>query len=168
MPTSEWKVEPSDRALRTINPIRNLVQNITVKPNPDKVLIKLSVGDPTVYGNLKLNDSILDAYINKLRSSETSMHGYSHSTGVLQARESVPARYTTSSSPLSSDDFILTSKTSGALELFFDALVNEGDNIPLPQLGFPLFRTLAEHLGIECRFYSLKPTVEISHALLIQ
>lgn len=152
-----WKVNSSDRAQRTINPIRNLVQNIKVKPNPDKEVIKLSVGDPTVYGNLKVNETIIDSYAEILRNS-SQVHGYSHSTGVVHARQAVADRYSRGlEKPLTSNDVILTCGTSGAIELVFGVLANEGDNILLPQPGFPLFRTLANNLGIECQYYRLRP-----------
>lgn len=152
-----WKVNSSDRAQRTINPIRNLVQNIKVNPNPDKEVIKLSVGDPTVYGNLKVNETIIDIYADILRNS-SMVHGYSHSTGLVHARQAVADRYSRGlEKPLTSDDVILTCGTSGAIELVFGVLANEGDNILLPQPGFPLFRTLANNLGIECQYYRLRP-----------
>lgn len=150
-----WNVIASDRAKRTINPIRNLVQNITVKPNPAKELIKLSVGDPTVYGNLQVSAEIVDTYSDVLRAG--TANGYSHSTGLETSRAAVAARYSGGYSKLTSEDVILTGGASGALELVLGTLANEGDNILLPQPGFPLFTTLAEHFGIECRYYRLRP-----------
>lgn len=148
-----WRVAASDRSLRTINPIRNLVQNIRVKPNPAKSQIKLSVGDPTVYGNLAISTSIVDALCETLRSGRAN--GYSLSMGDFTARTAIAQRYSSSASHLSADDVFITSGASGALELALGALANEGDNVLLPSPGFPLFRTLAENFGIECRFYSL-------------
>lgn len=150
-----WRVAASDRSLRTINPIRNLVQNIRVNPNPSKKTIKLSVGDPTVYGNLKISASIVGSLCQELKSGRSN--GYSLSMGDAKARTAIAERYSTPSSQLSSDDVFITSGASGALELAIGALVNEGDNILLPSPGFPLFRTLAEGFGIECRFYELNP-----------
>lgn len=150
-----WRVAASDRSLRTINPIRNLVQNIRVTPNPAKKAIKLSVGDPTVYGNLVVSASIVDALCKELKSGRSN--GYSLSMGDASARAAIATRYSTSSSKLSPDDVFITSGASGALELAIGTLANEGDNILLPSPGFPLFRTLAEGFGIECRFYELDP-----------
>lgn len=153
-----WQVAASDRSMRTINPIRNLVQNIRVKPNPSKDVIKLSVGDPTVYGNLVVSDSVIAKFVENLE--KRLPNGYSHSMGSIDARSAVAKCYSTSQSPLTADDVILTGGTSGALELVLGALANEGDNILLPRPGFPLFRTLAEGFGIECRFYQLSPERE--------
>ena len=40
----KWNVESSLIAKRTYNPIRNIVENIVVEPNPDKRMIALSIG----------------------------------------------------------------------------------------------------------------------------
>lgn len=39
-----WNVKPSTFAVKTINPIRNIVQNLKVEPNPEKSFIPLSIG----------------------------------------------------------------------------------------------------------------------------
>lgn len=39
-----WEVPASDIARRTHNPIRAIIENIVVEPNPNKQLIALSVG----------------------------------------------------------------------------------------------------------------------------
>ena len=39
-------------ATKTFNPIRNIVESIDLKPNPEKEMISLSIGDPTTFGNL--------------------------------------------------------------------------------------------------------------------
>lgn len=150
-----WNVQASKRSMRTINPIRNLIQNMKVEPNPDKELIKLSIGDPTAYGNLKVSEKALAKYCEVIRSS--AANGYSLSMGSPEARAAVAARYSSSQSPLSADDVFLAGGTSGALELAIGALANEGDNVLLPRPGFPLFVTLAENYGIECRYYRVNP-----------
>lgn len=151
----KWTIRASARSLRTINPIRNLVQGIDVKPNPSKELIKLSVGDPTLYGNLKVSKKAIDEYCKVIQSMKHN--GYSMSYGSVEARTAIAERYTIPLAPLTPDDVVLASGTSGALELAIGALANEGDNILLPLPGFPLFQTIAKGFGIECRYYKLRP-----------
>lgn len=55
----------------------------------------------------------------------------------------------------SSQDVILTSGCSEAIELCLAVLVNPGQNILVPRPGFSLYRTLAESLGIEVKLYNL-------------
>jgi tyrosine aminotransferase len=150
-----WSVRASDRSLRTINPIRQLVQGISGRPNPAKEFIDLSVGDPTKYGNLEVADDILDDFCSILRSGKCN--GYTESMGSLETRRAVAERYTLPNSPLTDADVVLTSGVSGALELALGALANEGDNVLLPQPGFPLFKTILDGFGVECRYYRVLP-----------
>ena len=53
-------------------------------------------------------------------------------------------------------DVILCSGCSCALDLCISVLANPGQNILVPRPGFPLYRTLAEGLGIQTKFYDLK------------
>lgn len=49
-----WNVRVSDIAKRTHNPIRSIVENIVVEPNPNKPMIALSIGKLTC-NNLVMN-----------------------------------------------------------------------------------------------------------------
>ena len=42
---ARWSVRPSDMAKKTFNPIRAIVDNMKVKPNPNKTMISLSIGE---------------------------------------------------------------------------------------------------------------------------
>lgn len=55
----------------------------------------------------------------------------------------------------SSQDVILTSGCSQAIELCLAVLANPGQNILVPRPGFSLYRTLAESMGIEVKLYNL-------------
>jgi tyrosine aminotransferase len=66
---------------RTVNPIRRIVDNLQVKPNPDKPVISLALGDPTVFGNLSTDETCLEAIRQALVDHRS--HGYAPSTGNL-------------------------------------------------------------------------------------
>lgn len=151
-----WSVKASDRSMRTINPIRQLVQGISGEPNPDKELIDLSVGDPTRYGNLVVGDDIVEEFCKVVRAGKSN--GYTQSMGSVDARRAVAARYSIPDvAPLDHDDVLLTAGVSGALEMALGALANEGDNVLLPRPGFPLFKTMLDGFGVEARYYSVLP-----------
>ena len=57
----EWKVNASIVAKNTFNPIRDLLETMTIVPNPEKKMISLSIGDPTVFGNLLPAKEVVDA-----------------------------------------------------------------------------------------------------------
>lgn len=42
---ARWNVRPSDMSNKTFNPIRAIVDNMKVKPNPNKTMISLSIGE---------------------------------------------------------------------------------------------------------------------------
>ena len=57
----EWRVNASIVAKNTFNPIRDLLETMTIVPNPEKKMISLSIGDPTVFGNLLPAKEVVDA-----------------------------------------------------------------------------------------------------------
>jgi tyrosine aminotransferase len=140
-------------ALRTTNPIRDVVDRMKVQPNPDKKLIPLSIGDPTTFGNLSTPTVFMDALCKAVRDPST--HGYQNSVGTPAARRAVAQYYSTPTAPLTENDVIMASGCSGALELAFKALVNEGDNVLAPCPGFALYRTIVESIGGTCKTYPL-------------
>ncbi|XP_057692145.1 tyrosine aminotransferase [Corythoichthys intestinalis] len=150
-----WRVKPSLMAENTLNPIRAIVDGMQLSPNPDKAMIALSIGDPTVFGNLPLDDAVIQAIKDALDSHK--YNGYAPSIGYLKSRQAVANFYSCSEAPLEAEDVILTSGCSQAIDLVISVLCNPGDNILVPRPGFSLYKTLAVSLGIEVRFYNLLP-----------
>lgn len=86
-------VESSSTAKNTFNPIRSIVDRIKVHPNPEKPLISVSLGDPTVFGNLKSADSVKEALVKAVKLGKAD--GYAPSVGNKAAREAISNRYKT-------------------------------------------------------------------------
>ncbi|ETE68168.1 Tyrosine aminotransferase [Ophiophagus hannah] len=135
-----WAVRASEMSRRTFNPIRAIVDAMKVEPNPRKALISLSIGDPTVFGNLPTDDEVTRAMKEALDSGK--YNGYAPSVG---------------SNGSELYDVILTSGCSQAIELALAVLANPGQNILVPRPGFSLYKTLAHSMGIEVKFYNLLP-----------
>ncbi|RXM31199.1 Tyrosine aminotransferase, partial [Acipenser ruthenus] len=57
----KWNIKASEMSRKTFNPIRAIVDSMNVEPNPSKNMIALSIGDPTIFGNLPTDDSVLQA-----------------------------------------------------------------------------------------------------------
>ncbi|XP_049642366.1 tyrosine aminotransferase [Suncus etruscus] len=152
---ARWSVQPSVMANKTFNPIRAIVDTMKVKPNPNKTTISLSIGDPTVFGNLPTDPEVTQAMKDALDSSK--YNGYAPSIGYLSSREEVASYYHCPEAPLEAKDVILTSGCSQAIELCLAVLANPGQNILVPRPGFSLYRTLAESMGIEVKLYNLLP-----------
>ncbi|KAJ3280887.1 hypothetical protein HK104_000344 [Borealophlyctis nickersoniae] len=150
-----FSVKASVVAKRTRNPIREIVDNLAVKPSPDKEFISLALGDPTVFGNFKIDPVCNDAVKQHLEGYKAN--GYNPSFGTEAARTALAEKYTCPEAPLTPKDVILASGCSDALNLCIGVLADEGQNILLPCPGFSLYETLASSKGIECRFYNLLP-----------
>lgn len=67
------------------------------------------------------------------------------------------AKYVSHQGEVTSNDIILCSGCSSALDLCISAIAEKGQNILIPRPGFPLYKTLAKALDIECRSYNLLP-----------
>ncbi|XP_042294363.1 tyrosine aminotransferase [Sceloporus undulatus] len=150
-----WAVRASEMSKRTFNPIRAIVDSMKVEPHPQKPLISLSIGDPTVFGNLPTDEQVTQAMKDALDSGKCN--GYAPSTGYLSCREVVAGYYSCPEAPLQAQDVILTSGCSQAIELALAVLANPGQNILVPRPGFSLYKTLAHSMGIEVKFYDLLP-----------
>ncbi|XP_021264684.1 tyrosine aminotransferase isoform X3 [Numida meleagris] len=150
-----WAVRASEMSKKTFNPVRAIVDSMKVEPNPKKAMISLSLGDPTVFGNLPTNDEVTRAMKEALDSGR--YNGYAPSVGYQSCREAVAAYYSCPEAPLEAQDVILTSGCSQAIELALAVLANPGQNILVPRPGFSLYKTLALSMGIEVKLYNLLP-----------
>ncbi|KAI8376715.1 tyrosine aminotransferase [Choanephora cucurbitarum] len=152
---TSWNIKASRIANQAHNPIRAIVDKLKLNPNLTKPLISLSIGDPTIFGNFNVDTSINNAVIKQIESFRSN--GYPPADGYLVARNAVAQAHSVPAAPLTADDVILTNGCSGALEMCFTALCNEGQNILLPRPGFSLYPSLAALKFVEPRFYDLLP-----------
>ncbi|GFR14203.1 tyrosine aminotransferase [Trichonephila clavata] len=83
---------PLPTSLRNHQPHQSCDEDMKLTPNPDKKMISLSIGDPTVSGHLKPCDEIMNSVEKTLKSYK--FNGYAASTGHLEGREAV-AKYAT-------------------------------------------------------------------------
>ncbi|CAB1323422.1 unnamed protein product [Coregonus sp. 'balchen'] len=150
-----WNIRPSEMSNNTLNPIRAIVDGMKLTPNPEKPMIALSIGDPTVFGNLPTNEKVIQAMKDAIDSHK--YNGYAPSVGYQKSREVVANFYSCPEAPLESEDVLLTSGCSQAIDLAITVLCNPGDNILIPCPGFSLYKTLAVSLGIQVKLYNLLP-----------
>jgi len=118
-------------------------------------MISLSIGDPTVFGNLLPAKEVVDALHKALDSQKCN--GYGPSTGSVEARAAVAKHISVPGGEVTSDDVILCSGCSCALDIAISTLADDGQNILVPRPGFPLYTTLSAGLGIQTREYDLLP-----------
>uniref|UniRef100_A0A8C4QL11 Tyrosine aminotransferase n=1 Tax=Eptatretus burgeri TaxID=7764 RepID=A0A8C4QL11_EPTBU len=151
----QWNVRASIQAKQTFNPIRSIVDGIKICPNSSKEFISLSIGDPTVFGNL-VTDGTVRAAIKEVVDSG-NFDGYAPAIGYQTTRDAVAKYYSCPEAPLEAKDVIMTNGCSQAIDLAINVLANPGDNILIPKPGFSLYKTLALSAGIQIRHYNLLP-----------
>lgn len=156
----EWSISASKFALNTSNPVRAIVDTMKISPNPEKSLITLALGDPTITPYFFAHPTCTEAVKNLLSSG--SANGYGPSSGILEARKSVSMYFNQtlpSSAPkISTSDVIMTSGCCGALEISIGALGEPGKSILVPRPGFSIYKTIADSKGIKTQFYDLNVT----------
>ncbi|GFS03954.1 tyrosine aminotransferase [Elysia marginata] len=150
-----WKVSMSKMAENTFNPIRTIVDGMKLTPNPDKDMIALSIGDPTVFGNLPMPVTCEEAVQESI--NKRTCNGYCPSIGYVESRQAVADYVSTPTSQVDATDVVLTSGCSGALEMAIACLADPGQNILIPRPGFSLYKTVAVSLGIHVKHYDLLP-----------
>lgn len=149
-----WKVQASPQAMNTSNPIREIIETMNLAENPNKKVIPLSIGDPTIFGNLKPCPEILDAL--QRANSCGRYYGYQTAAGMEAARESVADyHYRCTGNKITKQDVILASGCSHAIDLCICVLAKSGQNILIPRPGFPLYKTLTSIYGVHYKQYNL-------------
>ena len=149
----EWNLPMSKFAISTVNPHRMMAENSKVAPNPNKKVITLQMGDPTLFGNFRRPQEAVDAIKQALDNDKFS---YYHTTGVKESRQAVADYVNKSGVEVSCDDVILTSGGSSSLEMCFITLANPGENILVPRPCFN-YKTFMCGPGVEPRSYNLNP-----------
>eukprot|EP01061_Rhynchopus_euleeides_P000701 TRINITY_DN10514_c0_g1_i1.p1 TRINITY_DN10514_c0_g1~~TRINITY_DN10514_c0_g1_i1.p1 ORF type:complete len:447 (+),score=196.80 TRINITY_DN10514_c0_g1_i1:119-1342(+) len=154
---AEWQpIEASIASQNTSNPIRKCVDQMLLKPETDKAPIPLSIGDPCTDGNLLPPQEVTDAMTKILQ--ENKYNGYPPSAGYDIARASIAKKFSGHEKfPCAASDVFVTSGASHALQMVFDAFLQPGDSILLPQPGFSLYKTICDSKGFKCQFYNLLP-----------
>jgi len=148
------KINPSQKVLNTHNIIEDVfTYQAKAKKNPNKKILALSIGDPTVFGNLEYPPNIKDNLKNIIDSDK--FNGYGHSAGFEPAREAVAKRMSNSKHTYTKEDVFLTYGGSGAVDMAIDYLASAGDNILVPKPGFPLYETLCGSKDVKVKEYTL-------------
>lgn len=162
-----WKVGASEAAKNCKNYIRDIVDNLVLEPNPEKAVIALSLGDPTVYGNLSPSSESVQSILEVI--TEGTCNGYGPTVGNEDARKAVADYLSFDGVKFNYNDVILCSGCSSSLDLCITVLADssKAHNIVIPKPGFPIYRTLAESFGVEVRSYNLLPEydwiIDLSH-----
>ncbi|GAB0091603.1 Tyrosine aminotransferase [Sergentomyia squamirostris] len=147
-----WSICPTKFAMKTCNPLRTITESLNLMPNPKKKLIPLSIGDPTVFGNLQACSEIQDAVV---EAAASGLHnGYKPTLGWHEARQAV-AKYSAHQGNVKPEDVILCNGCSSAVDMIISVLVHPGQNILCARPGYSIYGTISAGFDIELRHYNL-------------
>jgi len=133
--------------------IRHLAGAADALTKAGREVIYLNIGDPQVYG-FRPPEHIIAPVTAALRNSFT---GYTHSAGLLEAREAVASYATALGAVTEPDQVLITSGASEAADLVMTALLNEEDEVLVPAPGYPIYPAILSKLGSTARYYQLDP-----------
>jgi alanine-synthesizing transaminase len=123
-----WNLEP--------NPLSEALAN---RLSSGKPVIDLTESNPTKCGFYFETEQILGAL-----SHPASLHYEPVPQGLLPARNAVADYYRARGCAINANDIFLTTSTSEAYSFLFRTLCNPGDELLIPQPGYPLFNFLAD------------------------
>eukprot|EP00924_Labyrinthula_sp_SR-Ha-C_P011764 augustus_masked-scaffold_69-processed-gene-0.66-mRNA-1 protein AED:0.10 eAED:0.17 QI:0/-1/0/1/-1/1/1/0/401 len=129
--------------------------NSVPKASSNKPALPLSIGDPTVFGNLEPPKCVIDSLSEVVKNPKN--YCYPPSVGFQSTREEIAKFHSRNlKRKILFDDVILTSGCSGAIELLFKSLLSENSEILLPNPGFPLYTTILNSNEFKVDYYNLK------------
>jgi len=134
--------------------IRYAIREVVGIANEVKVTGKemtfLNIGDPNIF-DFAPPSHMIDAVCKAMRNN---YNGYSPSPGIAEARESI-RRQAERNGIRDVHDIIVTHGASEAIELALTALLEKGENVLLPQPGYPLYSSILAKLDAEVNPYYL-------------
>lgn len=121
---------------RHVRDIKYAIRDIVVKAHEleaqGKDIIYMNTGDPPVY-EFDTPQHIKDVL--KAKIDERLSATYANSIGILEAREAVAKEYGGTT-----DDVVITAGVSEGINIAIAALVNPGENVLVPNPGYPLYK----------------------------
>lgn len=158
----------SERAANFNYAIRNVVRPAEALEQKGRRVIYLNIGDPQRFG-FQPPDFVIEAVNRAVRDQ---FSGYSHSSGLLEARESIAAYASKLGSPTEVKDVVITAGASEGADLALTALINPGEEVLLPAPGYPIYPAILSKLAAQVRYYHLdlqnnwRPSIEEIRSLI--
>lgn len=144
------KVEPAKRTLGIAYAIRDIVVLAEQIAKSGKKMLYLNIGDPNPYGH-QTPRQIIEAVYNAMLENH---NGYSPSSGIKPAIEAIQEDARRKGITNILDTFITTG-ASEAIEICLTALLNPGENVLIPEPGYPLYSAIQSKLELVANPYYL-------------
>ena len=143
-------IKPASRVENIRYAIREVVGIANEVKATGKEMTFLNIGDPNIF-DFAPPKHMIDAVHKAMLEN---YNGYSPSPGIAEARESI-SRQAERSGIRDIRDIIVTHGASEAIELSLTALLEKGENVLLPQPGYPLYSSIMAKLDAVVNPYYL-------------
>lgn len=136
-------INPAKRTLSIAYAIRDIVVIVEQMARTGRKMLYLNIGDPNLYGH-RTPQSIIDAVYKAMSENK---NGYSPSSGIPIAIEAIK-RDAQRKGINNIQDVFVTTGASEAIEICLTALVNPGENVLIPEPGYPLYSAIQSKLEL--------------------
>jgi alanine-synthesizing transaminase len=137
-------------ASRTEN-IEYAIRDVVVMAQKYDNVLYLNIGDPNKFDSRTPQHMIDAASV----AMTKNFNGYAPAEGILEAREAIVEDAKKKDIKCTTDDVIITTGVSEAIELALSALINPGENFLTPNPGYPLYTALVSKLDAQLNPYNL-------------
>ncbi|MCK4812835.1 MAG: aminotransferase class I/II-fold pyridoxal phosphate-dependent enzyme [Candidatus Marinimicrobia bacterium] len=144
------KIIPASRVKNIRYAIREVVGLANEVKASGKKMCFLNIGDPNIF-DFKPPQHMIDAVYQAMMANK---NGYSPSSGIEEARDSIRSQAKRNGIQ-DIRDIIITHGASEGIELCLTGLLEAGENVLLPQPGYPLYSSIMAKLNAEVNPYYL-------------
>ncbi len=120
-------------------------------------IVHLEIGEP----DFATPDNIIDAAVRAMRNGQTH---YTAASGIREVRERTAAYVSRHTGvPVEFENIVLTPGSKNLLLFALLSLVEEGDEVIVPDPGYPIYRSLTEFIGATAVSLPLRQENEFPH-----
>ncbi|MDT0646120.1 pyridoxal phosphate-dependent aminotransferase [Zunongwangia sp. F260] len=123
------------------SPIRKLVPYAEAAIREGRTIYQLNIGQPDI--------KTPQIALNAIKNNNIEVLSYSHSAGFLSYREKLAGYYKKHDIPVSSEDIIITTGGSEALNFTMGSITDPGDEIIIPEPFYANYNAFAETSGVK-------------------
>lgn len=145
-------ISATKRALNIEYAIRDVVVPATELEAQGHTIIKLNIGDPIAYPGLPTPSHMVEAFSKALADGR---NGYSPSYGLPELREAIANDEKSKGWPASADDVYVCHGVTEALQVLFQATLEEGNQVLAPGPHYPPYMAYPQMYGAETIEYRL-------------